>query len=187
MGEPKMPTPEEMAKFSKERRQSDREFEEGGAQDTYDKKGNVYFEVTAEQKDVVRREMKNEFFERNQAEREINEKELEKMGLDENELLVYHSLTGIKDIEEIIKCVDDINVRNRISEDVWALKRTLLKGIKEERHRNKGTASRVEQLADKKWENNTLHGIMIGSREPDLYRRSSIEKDVRKCSKLVEK
>lgn len=54
--EPKMPTPEEVAKMQKERALSDAELIKGGAEYNYDEKGNSRLEVTEQQKSKIKKE-----------------------------------------------------------------------------------------------------------------------------------
>lgn len=56
-GEPKMPTPEEMAKMQKERALSDAELIKGGADYAIDKNGNLKLNVTDEQIEQAKEEM----------------------------------------------------------------------------------------------------------------------------------
>ncbi len=57
IGEPKMPTPEEMAETQKQRALSNAELIKDGAEYRYDKKGNSTLGVTEEQKSTAKKEM----------------------------------------------------------------------------------------------------------------------------------
>ena len=72
MSEPKMPTPEEMAKIAKSRTESDAELLKDGAEYVVDEKGDERLELTKEQIEDAKKEMEEYFL---KIEKILNERE----------------------------------------------------------------------------------------------------------------